>query len=910
MMQAMPFMAAHEAKELEEGAIVRFAPILPTNYLQIRGVLPAFTEMELLFIQGAIKDALERVTDALEILDSPRNNKESKIVARLSCCLAYFDLGQQYAKKGQAYFIQGNAETGLEWAGEAEQAYLAVEEFKWDRALEQYYNKKLSRKTTLEKPLTKWEALEKRFDCHSQMALLYFLAYQHRPAAMSKIEAKPLLDKFLKASDLAFAIQKDHADLWFIRTVFLIDFLSVPFSHKPLRRQLRMQYMDSARAFLKYSPDDENRRMIAFTHQVFEKMFTHKGALPTYEATVPLTASPEMKHFFANVYFESIYAQFEHQDLLVFTGDDFPEHAEESSLLSFDDMGMQVSIANLYKFMAHFRNITAQFQVAANPQLNADILDALRKNAFLDIRGNIKSDLSDAEEALFVSLLHSIYQVYFPGKEVSLESLSPKALSEQMVWRCDRLEELYDGLSPEMALFLLGKSLSVLPEAQCSAVDAVIGMLKSALQYRTAPLFAEVDDRAVQFQSGLVEGQPKILLVTTPVLIKEGAEYRHSLYAIFHQAEAEITIQIINAGLGVEQFHYHPDGHACVRQVVLPNTLHNQELLLNYLGVLFGLSAQQVATTSDWADALSPAYHFNGVAFDLNPALTFPAQVTGNCTVFGAQWACRIALGLSESEHDKLTLDFARGTDLLATHVRAGAALAVIPEKVIPEGLPEDRIKFPCGYTSIARKKFPAPGSHSTPEYAPGISGTNHHILPQSYLQFLYDEISGSDPNLLCDVLGKPHGTAVTKKQFAYGHFDLFHGPKERSDDPEDSKSDPYGGVETKPPIGFPGTRWGALQTIATTLKTALTTPGLSAVDKTSAIVICKTQLQEIAKDPTRTTDFKEAVAGSAWETDPADATKYRLKTPAPAPVPVLPVISGLGGGLPVVTVATTIVTP
>ncbi len=707
---------------------------------------------------------------------------------------------------------------------------------------------------------------------------------------------------------MALNLRPNNNDLLFIKTIFLLDFLCVP----EFRDVLKETYLRAAESFLQHSQNNNINATIAFFHQIIKKMLSNEQVNITYESVIPTNAPSEIKWFFANIYFESVYAQFENNDLTVFIPGSSPNQSHESALLAFENIGMSISIANIYKFMAHFRNITAKFQVAANPRLNTDILEALHTHHFLDARGNIRNDLSEAEETFFASLMQSVYQIYFPNMSVALEDLSPTALSQQMNNRSELLEDLYDGLSPEMALFLLSNSLGVLPSFECQKANDCFFLIKRTLWYRVAPSLAQklvsIENLVAQFQSELEKDSIKMLLITCPVLKEAATEFRHSIYVLFHQTGSHIKIQIINTGLGGEQFHQKEDGIFSVRELIL----ENKTSLQSYLITLLNLSSKIVGTSDEFMQELSTAYHLNGAEFAFTE-MTFPNQVTGNCTIFGAQWALRTALTLTEAEHDKLTLDFAKGADRLASQIRAHEIVEAPPECVISEGLPEDRLKFDCGYTSIPRKKFPAPSSHSTSEYAPGTPGTNHHIIPQTYLQFLYDELYISDRDLLCDVLDKPHGTVITKKQFAYGYFDLFHGPSNRSDDPKDDTTDPLNkeqGIEKKQPDGFPQTRWDALQEIGSTLKTALNTTGLSPADKITAINSCKAQLAIIASDATRTQCFKEVSAGDVWEIDPIDATKYKLKAPPLTPVITVASASGFLGATLTATIATTTPAP
>lgn len=864
-------------------SFVTFPASLPTNYLQIIGTLPFFTDIEMQQIKENIKKARKRIKEAEKAFNSPANTFNSKIAASLACCLAYLDLGQQYSKKAQALFISGDTETGDAFVEYAEEKYKKIEEYKWKNCIHQVYD-------TGTFPITpshsKEDALQDIFAFYRELSLLYFLKYKHRSENSNKRDFKNLLDKFLISVETALNLRPNNNDLLFIKTVFLLDFLSLP----ELVSSIKEKYLQAADNFLQHGQNDSKKAMIAFSHQIIQKIFSNEPVNMSYESFIPTDVSSEIRWFFANIYFEYVYGQFANTDLTIFIPGSAPEKSDETAFLALEDIGMNISIANLYKFMAHFRNITAKFQVAANPRLNADVLDALYTHGFLDAQGNIRSNLSEAEQTFFASIMQSVYQMYFSNTPVVLKDLSPTDLSQQMNDRRELLKDLYDGLSPEMALFLLSKSLDILPSFECQKADNCCSIIKSALWYRAAPVFAQapipLENLVDQFQSELKDGAVKMLLITCPVLKDAELEFRHSIYVIFHRISTQIKIQIVNAGLGNEQFHQNSDEKLYVRQYELNNPEESQELFKSYLTLLFNLSTKVVQTTGVFMDELANAYCFNGNEFIFTENI-FPSQVAGNCTVFGAQWALRIALGLTETEHDKLMLDFAKGTDLLASKIRSHEVDEPC-ELIIQEGLPEDRLRFNCGYVSIPRKKFKAPSSHSTPAYASGTPGTNHHIVPQSYLQFLYDKLNTTDMDLLCDVVGKPHGTHITKKQFAYGNFDLFHGPECRSDDPKDDTTDPLHeeqGIEKEQPYGFDTNRWNALQAIGSTLRAALNTTGLSPAEETTAINNCKAQLAIIASDVTRITCFKETAAGSVWEPDPNDPTKkkYRLKTSTPA---------------------------
>ena len=147
-------------------------------------------------------------------------------------------------------------------------------------------------------------------------------------------------------------------------------------------------------------------------------------------------------------------------------------------------------------------------------------------------------------------------------------------------------------------------------------------------------------------------------------------------------------------------------------------------------------------------------------------------------------------------------------------------------------------------------------------------------------MQFLYEKLYSEpteppvNPNkdLFCDVLKKNHGEPVTIKQFAYGKFALFHGPR-----PTHRTDDPGEGIERHHPRSFPQARWDALQDIGTALETILM-DATKTVNQAALLTTCAQALQRIVADDTRTVCFKEPTVGETWEEDPAKLGSYRLR--------------------------------
>lgn len=845
------------------------------NHLRIQTFLPQIADLEKDAIEQAIKDANQQCEQAIE-KKSQSHSELEKSIANIMCCLAYFKLGQQYAKMAQWYFMQNDFKRGRYYYRKARSEYTKIlTKYAWEDSL-----RKIPATSQTQNLIRSTQ--EAHFNFHFEIVLLNFIHYQNGLHILSETETQSLYDEFFASCESAERINASFADLHFLKTIFLFNFVR---TIENLNGAIK-----AARRFLAHSLDGEQKNLIATIVRMHTVLEDDTNPDMSYETAVPEDASQKIKNSLVNIFFEYVYGQLKNKDLTRFVAGDAPVDSDSSSILIFNNNRMIISIANIYKFMAHFRNITAKFQFTADPKLNAKIIAVLHKENLLDNNGNLIRDNINQQKILLIEM---ILKPYLPNRgDLTGHNFTFDALLESMIQREDYLQESYDGFSPEMALFLLGKSLQVLPRALCQRANETIPLIDSALTYRDnirrTQSDAEVEDIITRFIDDLYQKHQsmKMLLITCPVLINlvDNAEYRHSIYILFKKDEGEIKIQIINSGFGLTQFHTADDQTICVREYILENPEESRHVFREYLHILFGLSRISVTTNDAYMENLAHAYHFGAHNFNYNNALIFPKQVTGNCTVFGAQWALRTALSLSEVDHNKLTLDFAKGCDILATDIRT-APQQTIDEllDLIPNNLYEDRIKFPCGYESIARKKFKPPASHHTSEYSPGIAGTNHHIIPQSYLQFLFDKLNSSHSSLLCDVLDKPRRTVITKKQFAYGNFALFHGPSNRSDDPEDSKLDQFGGIETKLPIGFPEARWHALQKIGGLLKQLLTLDLVNFnLQKAKVFAECVTELTNIAGDPTRTIVFAEATPGAVWEIDPTDTSKYQLKQVIP----------------------------
>ncbi len=164
--------------------IVNLPPSLPTNYLQIIGILPIFTVIEMQKINENIKKARKRIIEAEKAFNSPANTFYSKITARLACCLAYFDLGQQYSKKAQALFTTGDTEIGDAFVEYAEEEYKKVEQNKWEECIQIIYDSGLF---PISPSISKQEAVKDIFAFYRELSLLYFLKYKHRPESSNRI---------------------------------------------------------------------------------------------------------------------------------------------------------------------------------------------------------------------------------------------------------------------------------------------------------------------------------------------------------------------------------------------------------------------------------------------------------------------------------------------------------------------------------------------------------------------------------------------------------------------------------------------------------------------------------------------------------------------------------------------------
>jgi hypothetical protein len=93
-----------------------------------------------------------------------------------------------------------------------------------------------------------------------------------------------------------------------------------------------------------------------------------------------------------------------------------------------------------------------------------------------------------------------------------------------------------------------------------------------------------------------------------------------------------------------------------------------------------------------------------------------------------------------------------------------------------------------------------------------GYSQTRHDILPQTYMQFLYDKMSDHPRyrQTLLTVCKRDH---IERDEFIYAPFNLFIGPDGsfRCDDPKE-------GIEAHRPQHFSEANWEVLEQIGQTL--------------------------------------------------------------------------------------------
>lgn len=876
----------------EEKSIIHWKPALPANYLQLTGVLPK-ASMELFAIKYAVNLTLDAVTQSEAALKNSYN-KDAKIVAKIVCCFAYFNCGQQLAKLAQYYFFHGDRGKGFAVTEKAQAYYHKVEELHWNTLIRQYYDgrKIYRRRDKSGAGHSREELMEAKFFYHFEVVVIHFLYFHAMLEANSFFTAesgKTWLGHFLKNCHEAESINSTHTDLLFVKIMVLINFLH--FQDKEIIRE----FFRATQAFIEHAAlADKKRKQIVFIDSVLREMRKNSVSL-SYRLVVPEALDDPNRHFFINVFLETAYGRLKNKDLLIFYPGFSPADLLVKHILIFDGIKMVFSIADFYKLLAHFRSITLRLQFTADPALNSRISQALLVADIIDAEGNFTEDLSEEDEQSARSALLSVYQDHFSkGVDGALmQTLSFKQLRENFLQQRAHVRALYDGFAPEKALFLVGRALeetrltSLNPR---SLVIQVIALIRTAFNYRhqlRTLLKAGVDflDLANSFVTEILakEKHTLMLQVTCPALVVEEDEWRHTVFVIFAKTPDSMRIQVINTGLGAEVFHQH-EGQFFPREIEFLLNEGNILLLRQYVYALFGLM-QQIADTQDaFTAALQVLYSLNAENIFVHAATPFLRQVTGNCAVFALQLALRNALNLSDEHYYQLILDIAKGCDVLATVVRAAplAEDAVIPADVLYDFL-DDTITFPCGYTSIPRANFRAPGAHITPLYIPavgavGIPGTNHHIIPQSYLQFLYDKLNAGHSALLAEVLGKPVA-ALTKRQFAYGFFDMFHGPRARADDPN-NPAKPYDGLEKKRPKGFLKSRWSALQGIGQSLSYLLkvSTAAQYAALEPVVLINCLSHLMILKSDPSRTQVFSEQFPGQIWKVDSQDPSRYRLR--------------------------------
>lgn len=861
---------------------------LPAGYVLSKIMVPSLARPQESALLQKLRKAEMTKDFFIPLLESSPTN-EQKTVANILCCLALFDCGQKHAQLAQFYFDTGNSKKGMEHVKESKKFYKAADEKNW-RALINTTETNPKFQALSKKPPSRLESLQNEFGFYYESALVVILQFKAIREKYGECHDTKLIDDFLSSYEKAKAVKEEiklitnginnirdnYKNLVKLKIFFLICFLGND-------DEIQKKFIESKKEFFEFHNDTEKEsKIIKFLLEVENQIN------PTYEEAVPTLSDDTVSIFFANVFFTHVYAQFKNQDLIIFDPMQLPKNLDTTQYFEFVEKGcIRISIGDLYKFMAHFGNITAQFQFSSNPILNAKIRNALHKAKVLDEHGRIIKDLNETDkEAIEIALNCTGY-----FKESNFDF---QIFLDEVEAKKSQLKKLYDGFPPEKALFLLKESLiSLGSRACCKYAAKAIQLLDDALISRDTFRQFELEKNdnspseqinhhplAQKFIETLCPERPiKILQISSPAFVFDENVERHAIFVIFRKEKNDlITVQIINGGLGVGDFHTRINGD---RALVKQATATSQELI-PYVSMLFELYSHEIFVDQIEfiTNPMRSIYSFDGLKFQDGQAW-FLTQVTGNCTIFGAQWALNIALGLNEAEHNKLTLDFARGCDLLASRIR-GTGPSSAPLGDLPQyELRDETILFPCGYTSKSRQTFKAPGKHRVKEYLPGVPGTNHHVIPQSYLQFLYDELNASDRNLLRRVVGNPPGSPATKKQFAYGNFAMFHGPSVRSDDPEDSQNDPYGGMETQPPIGFPPARWNALRTIGTQLKALLTANPIDfGKQKAAVLATCKTQLSDIVTDGIPTSCFREAAPGTVWELDPNDPTrsKYRLR--------------------------------
>lgn len=634
-------------------------------------------------------------------------------------------------------------------------------------------------------------------------------------------------------------------------------------------------------------------------------------------APTPIEAIPwqnpqeQAKRFYSHLFLREVYDRFQNPDITRFERSYLPTDLNREAPIAYSGINISLSIGQTYRFLAHFRNITSDYEFATQSSVNRAIKQALFEKGLSDQYGFLT--LKTHEDKLKVrSIMANAYKQLEPttfNQTKFLETLSiPKILERQQKHQ-HWLRAAYDGFPPDLAVSMTGICLSNHPSAHLgeSRLKAQLETsLHQAYGFRKATqdiiianpnaLPQDFEGIASQHIDQFLSSNQAVCLIQASI---PSSDVRHSLFVVVKKESAGISIFLCDGAPKDPRYDgFIRDIEGEKQSAVLgfgpfePSSSHIN-LLKKYVTRLSFESVRPKQILDQFYTDTSYLYApFKGHSiFELKPmGFQHLVQVVGNCTLFGLQLGLGVGFNLSPKEKLQIEAELLVGIDALASQIRHSQI--VFERSDSPSVFWEnEEKKYSIGYDSGPRVKRPK--DHTTGTYTASdgasVAGTQHHILPASYLQYLFEGGCGepglyaSNPGLIKQLLGRPSTdkNPVALSKFVYGGFNLFKGPEGalRSDDPAKVDTDPNHGSESKKPSTLPQGRWDALEAIDKLLHPWLSrSPSdWSKTEHENVLKDCVPHLQKIAADPTYLQVHEEAVPGNDWIKD-ATTGEWRLK--------------------------------
>lgn len=581
-----------------------------------------------------------------------------------------------------------------------------------------------------------------------------------------------------------------------------------------------------------------------------------------------------------------------------------PSDLNREALISYSSTATSISIGHVYRFLAHFRNITTDYEFATQSSVNRAIKQALFQQGLSDQYGFLtlqtKEDESKAK-FIIANTYKKLEPTTFNQTRFST-TLSISQILEHQQKHQQWLRATYDGFPPDLALLMTSICLSNHPSTHLvdnTLKNQIETLIHQAYSFRKSTqdiikampqaMLQDFEVVASHFVDQFLNSEQTVALIQASI---PSLDARHSLFVVIKKESDGIAIFLCDGAPKDPRYHgsirdIEGEKHGTVLGFgPFESSSMHIHLLKQYVTRLSFESVRPRQILDRFYTDTTYVYDpFKGQSvFKLNPmGVEHLVQVTGNCTLFGLQLGLGLSFNLGQKEKLQLEAELLIGIDTLSSQIRQSQAVFERTESPSVFWGNEELI-YKNGYDSGPR--MDRPKKYKTGDYTASdgrpIPATNHHILPVPYMKYLFEGegkfgepgLYTSEAALIKQLLGREptDKNPVALKKFVYAEFNLFKGPEGaiRKDDPTKIDDDPNHGTESKKPADFSQDRWDALQAIDKLLYPWFSKRSSDWTKKGHDEVLkaCIPYLQKIAVNPSYLQVHEEKKAGNEWEQD------------------------------------------